>query len=474
MENTQIISSSSFLIEHLPVDQEVLLLVPPIYDYRLPWASWHQPSGLLQLGSLLRTKKNRLTLIDCLYTNKKQIPRHKIATIDIEGYKFHKWHYGLPYSALKTQLQNTLTYKFPDTVLISSQNSIWWEATRDTISELKKYLPRSKVILGGAYPTVEPEHAAQNSGADIIVAGPIPEAGCLPSDISLYDSPPKFTGIYFYASRTVFEASKGLVPRPIAEVITEIEEKAKFGVREFLFFDEEILYEDIEAFGYLLEKIGKLNLDAHFVLPGNISPRTITKDLAQKMQQAQVTQVYLRCDLHFAFDTIHYSTPVSDYQKCIELLTNYGDFKLREGTIAAMLVVGLPYEDLEQVVERLIHLAHIVGSVTLVPFQYVPGLHKGVLFDRALAQNGSFSPEAFNSKLFPLARLSGKSLEEYMELVRLAALLNSKYRSKTFDFMGNGLTATMLRESIRSEGWNPFRNRVEIDTASEIIPVRLG
>jgi len=125
-------------------------------------------------------------------------------------------------------------------------------------------------------------------------------------------------------------------------------------------------------------------------------------------------------------------------------------------------VAGLPYEDLELVSERLIRLAHIVGSVILVPFQYVPGLHTGPLFDRVLAQNGHFTPEKFNSKLYLLATLSGKKFDEYMELTRLATLLNSKYRSKTFDFIGDSLAAKMFRESIRTEGWNPFRERAKL------------
>jgi len=58
--------------------------------------------------------------------------------------------------------------------------------------------------------------------------------------------------------------------------------------------------------------------------------------------------------------------------------------------------------------------------------------------------------------LFPLTRLLGQPLEEYMELVRLAALLNSKYRSKSFDFLGDKLAARLFRQSLRSQGWNPF------------------
>ena len=147
---------------------------------------------------------------------------------------------------------------------------------------------------------------------------------------------------------------------------------------------------------------------------------------------------------------------VAEYDRCARVLADKGEFPPRSGAVAAMLVVGLPFEDLTEVSERLVRLAHVVGSVLLVPFQFVPALHTQAIFRRVRSLNGHLEFDDFNSKLFPLARLSGQPLEEYLELVRLAALVNSKYRSKTFDFLGDGMAARLLRESVRGQRWNPF------------------
>lgn len=256
--------------------------------------------------------------------------------------------------------------------------------------------------------------------------------------------------------------------------IKEIKDKAQLGVREFVFFDEEIRPSDRDAFGKLLDEIAAADLDVHFVLAGNASPSLIDRKLARKLRQAHVTQVYLRCDLQFGLGQNLYATSLTEYERCTEALISTGGFKRREGDLAAMLVVGIPFEDFEVTSERLIRLAHIVGSIILVPFQYVPSLHRGPHFDRALSQNGSLSPEKFNSKLFSLARLSGKSFEEYMELTRLASLLNSKYHSKTLDFLGQSMTAKMFRESIRNKSWNPFRERGEFTHSLEVLPVAVN
>lgn len=49
--------------------------------------------------------------------------------------------------------------------------------------------------------------------------------------------------------------------------------------------------------------------------------------------------------------------------------------------------------------------------------------------------------------------------EEHAELHRLQSLLNSRYHGQRFDFLGNNLAAHLLRECIRTEGWNPFKVR---------------
>lgn len=451
-----------FVQKWLPSFNRILLIVPPVYDIRFEWAKWHQSTGILQVGAWLRTQGKDVKLIDCLQTDKKQIQRHKVGEINIEHQLFNKWHYGITHNALKTKINALQTEGWqPDTVFVTTFNSIWWEASRDIITVLKKRLPQAQIVLGGAYPTVEPEHAAKNSGADLVVSGSITQARDLPPDLSLYTQVPPTTGIYFYESRTVFESQARMNPRDPHSLITEICEKAKIGVREMLFFDEEIWPQDRDSLGEVLDRIADCHLDIRFVFPGNLSPCIMTDRLAQQMQRARVKQLYLRCDMQWRDDSVQYTAHLADYRKCMDALLQHGGFKPRQDELAAMLVVGLPYEDMEQISERLIHLAHIVGSVVLVPFQYVPGLHRGALFDSTFRADDSLSPEDYNGKFFPLARRSGKTFEDYMELTRLATLLNSKYHSKTFDFLGGSFAAKLFRTSIRSEAWNPFQENTE-------------
>jgi hypothetical protein len=483
MKISEVFLEKQKITETILEGQNFLLINPPVYDFRLAWSRWHQPTGLLQIANLLRRNEKDVRLIDCLLTRHGQrISRHKVGTEELGGYKFHKWHFGLSFANIKTIIKAWQAEGWnPDTVLISCMNSVWWQSTRDTIALLKKLLPQVRIILGGVYATMETEHAAYHSGADLVVVGHLPLAVDLPPDLSAYTNPPYSTGIYFYAnsgqqlSANQNDRSKKVSPRLTTDLLTEIMEKTKLGVSEFLFFDEVIHPEDRDAFGAFLDQVANCKPNAaRFVMPGNLPPSLITQHLAKQMRRARFTHLYLHCGLHFGTDEIHYTYDMFEYEECVNILLENNICRPREENLAAMLVVGLPYEDLNAVSERLIRLAHIAGSVILVPFQYVPGLHQGSLFNRALAQNGSFSPEKFNSKIYPLARLSGQTIEEYLELTRLAALLNSKYRSKTFDFLGDSLTAKLFQQSIKTESWNPFsKNTGETQqTANEVMPLK--
>ena len=46
--------------------------------------------------------------------------------------------------------------------------------------------------------------------------------------------------------------------------------------------------------------------------------------------------------------------------------------------------------------------------------------------------------------------------EDQIELIRLQRLLNSRFRGQRFDWLGDGLVAKIVRESIRTRSWDPF------------------
>jgi hypothetical protein len=169
-----------------------------------------------------------------------------------------------------------------------------------------------------------------------------------------------------------------------------------------------------------------------------------------------------------------YTASYDAYQSCVDALYTEAHFPQREGNVTAMLLVGTPYENIEATTERLIRLSSIVGAVNLVQYQYSRSTTDGEIINSIWQQNGTnYELQELNCKFYPVARSTQVPFEHYVELTRLATLLNSKYRSKTFDFLGNGLIGQAIRDSLRTESWNPFR-QADAATYAEVIPLMAG
>jgi hypothetical protein len=445
--------------------KKVLLLNAPAVDVRLPWARWHQPTGLLQIGSALQKRGCDIRFFDCLQSFVgNRIRRRKVSSLAIDGYDFDLWRFGMLWRHLASDLDALRKEDWiPDVILVSCFAGSWWKGAQQLIRRLKDdWLPGVPVALGGAYPTSTPDHAALHTHADVIVVGSISEARVEIPRLELYgkDRIPRFAGIYLYQSQNVsdVEVEGNVVPRQPAEVADEVADKAELGITEFGFFDEEIRLDEREHFLEVLEEIAKRELSIRFVAVGNISPKLIDGTMARKMGRANYRQVYLKCDVTHRPDGVIYSSDYGVYQSCTDALHREAEFKPRTDQLTAMLLVGNPFEDIEMVTERLVRLASIVGSVNLVPYQYSPGTESGRMYHSLTRRdNGRLDLTALNCKLYPLARRAGTPYEHYAELTRLAALLNSKFRTKTFDFLGDGLVAQAVQRSLRERTWDPFR-----------------
>lgn len=436
MPKPTVIRGSQFHIEH--GRRRILLVNPPVYDLRLDWARWQQPCGLLQLGAALRECGADVRLLDILAegTVDGRTTRRQVQTFTIDGDKLAWWCFGLPWADVG---RRALAWRAegwqPDEVWVTTLASIWWRGAQEVIRRIEyDWWPEARVVLGGVYPTLCPDHAAANSDADVIVTGPVPEAGLRP-DFSLYATMPANAGVYLYSSQD----SDG---RSADDVVNDIAAHAARGVREVSFFDEEIPGPDPERLDYVLDNLARRRLKLRLVILGNLHARDMTMYRAALLHAAGLAEVFLSWDRSLNGDMTHYLAAA-------ELLHTFGGLKPRDGSLNAVVQAGWPGENLEDTAAHLLYLAHAAGSVTVFPYQ--PTLEEG----RRL---GIAEPDSLNGKLFPFAAANGARFADYADLLRLAATLNSKYRDVTFDFLGEDMIARMVRTSIRQRLWQPGLN----------------
>jgi len=432
--------------------QRVLLINSPAFDTRLPWASWHQPVGLIKIGAWLRANGYDVRMIDCLQlTSGNRLPKQRQRRITIENSQIDFWRIG---TAPQDVVSRILLWQkdgwSPDLFFISNGMTFWWEATREIIQALKSQFDLP-VYLGGAYPTYYYNHALHNSGADVVIKGNVFEALNYNSDLTLYEKPfPNFAAIQFVGVEK-------------EDFLADIQQKYQSGIKTFVFFDDYIGIEQQELFEENLGRITELSLTGlKFIAPGNLSPRVINQRIANYLKMLNFQHVFLHDDVFHSPTQIEYHSNWLDYQHCVRFLHEAG-FHRRTDEIGAAVLIGLPREDLVELTQRIIKLASVTGSVYLVPFQFTPDTLDGARYEMWLAKrDGNYDLTNLNGRLFPLARLSGKSFEDYLELTRLGALLNSKFHSQTFDFLGDTLIASMVRKGLSEGLWDPFRNQ-EVD-----------
>ncbi|MBI2942557.1 MAG: cobalamin B12-binding domain-containing protein [Chloroflexi bacterium] len=450
-----------------PGSQRLLLVNAPAVDVRLPWARWQQPTGLLQIGSALRARGCDVRLIDCL-----QIPpsgrlaRERVGRLSVEGRCLDLWRFGLSPARAAAQMRSWRRDGWhPEQIFVSCAVSTWWQGARDLIARLKdSEFAGIPITLGGAFPTFYPEHARTYTAADIVVAGDVADALVALPDLTLYRPGrlPRFAGVRLFAPGGLLPDMPARRARSAEEVADQVAQLVGLGVTTLAFVDAWLGPDDREALAAALEHIASRSFPrVRFVATGNLSPRLIDDELAVLLRRAGFRQVYLHDDVRHTSDGVQHLTSREEYARCADALHQAG-FQRRTDEIGAGVLVGIPGEDLSAMTARLARLASAVGSVNLVPYQYTPATPEGQTYARLLAQrNGHLDPTTLNAHLYPLARLAGASLEDYLELARLAALLNSKYHSQTFDFLGNSLTARLVRASLGEGLWNPFRSTAE-------------
>ena len=125
-------------------------LIEPNWNYEVQAKNWEKymkerylPIGLLKLGSLYRKMGATVELV--------------------RG--------------------ESLTLKKPDLVIITSLFTYWWQPVWDSVKIYKALYPNAKVVVGGVYASIMPEHC-KKSGCDGVHVGLVEEAETL---IPAYD-----------------------------------------------------------------------------------------------------------------------------------------------------------------------------------------------------------------------------------------------------------------------------------------------
>lgn len=470
MSSAVVATSDTFHVESVrPGSRRVLLLSPPVYDAQY-WARWSQPANLLRIGTRLKSKGYQVDLIDCMETDARGQVRKSRRRV---GDKLHVvvrddvakpvYHFGLPWVEVKRRLREL---EPPEQVWVSSVMTYWWESTRDAVQLVREVFPRAEVLVGGIYPTLATEHAQERLGADIIFKGELHEASNLWTDLSLYHTPPTYAILtttrgcpwecHYCAARALNGGSTKVRGREPEDVLAEIEHKIKsLGIRRFGFYEDNslVLRGHLQRIlELIIERGHKLDLYA----PEGFETRFLTEDLLRVMKQAGFKKVHLpfetlKWDTNLGWNRRHAST--ASFERALDACIRAG-FKPRTEEINAFVLFGLPDDKLEDIVDSVLYVHHMVGSVIPMLFTPVPGTHIYNEHREYLQNemdwdlqdlNGKFLPFLeYNRRRYPALRAS-----DYLQLEALMSVLNNgKFLSRAVNLCDGGLASHGFRAAL--------------------------
>src|SRR5207244_2803409 len=158
----------------------VLLVNPPIYDFSA-YDFWLKPYGLLRVAGFLRDRAD-LELFDyldgrhpsldedlrCDAWGRGEFPRENVPTPRILAPISRRFRrYGLARTLFQQFLQEHGPFDF---ALVQTVMTYWYLGVQEVLEDLRRFCPRTQVVLGGVYATLCPKHA-RSLGADLVVEG---------------------------------------------------------------------------------------------------------------------------------------------------------------------------------------------------------------------------------------------------------------------------------------------------------------
>ena len=427
--------------------------------------------GLLYLANRLRAWGLEVDFVDCLDRhNPRLLERQKRPSPggkpDGRG-KFHREEiekppilqdvhrrysrYGLPPDIFLDELASLPK---PSIILVTSSMTYWYPGVQETVAMTKQVFSRAKIILGGTYATLLPDHARAYGGADFVVEGndigrlrdivegvtgvhlAAPDDSPFPSeeDRPAYDLLRDRSSMVIYSSwgcpfRCTYCASwrisGGFRQRNPRRVADEIESLWRdHETRHFVFFDDALLFDRERHFKPLVKEIIARTIRAAFHTPNAIHPRYIDREVAALMRQANFRTIRLGLETSSPSTQLRTGRKVTnrEFLEAVACLEEAG-FSRKEIEVYAMM--GLPGMDPEEVRETL-HFINAEGcTIRLVSYSPIPGTEE---WDRAVASSDlplASDPLLHNGSIFPV-RDRKMPWEAFQELKALVGHLNSR------------------------------------------------
>ncbi len=413
---------------------KILLVNPPIYDFSA-YDFWLKPYGLLQVAGQLQGQAE-MVLFDYLDRiaaeaetgqsprkdtwHRGHFPQQRIpkpaAFGDIPRYLYR---FGRNRESFLRFLSDQQPFEF---VLIQTVMTYWYLGVQEVIEDVRRVYPRARIVLGGVYATLCPEHAA-SIGADRVISGsnlsPLFDSlNGMPSSSphpAWWEGYPRIESAAIKITRGCpFRCTYCSVPlmgepfsvRPISDCVAEVTRTVSLGAEDIAFYDDALLIRPEQGLLPFLEAIQSRGLRLNLHTPNALHCRFLNRQIAGQMVSGGIQSFYL--GFESASADWHNQTggkvTCGELADAVEHLRSAG---VDSQHITAYQIIGHPDSETQQA-EATMEYIHSLGiRIMLADFSPIPGTPDG---DRCGQFTDLSEPLNHNKTAFTIRRLGYDSV----------------------------------------------------------------
>jgi len=421
----------------------ILLINPPIYDFAA-FDFWLRPLGMLEAaGEIADAEFQLFDFLDRTHSFYSDKPKYKndkwgrgqfFSTVIEKPKVFEKvpryyYRFGLPAEIFIEFLKANRPCDF---VFIQTVMTYWYLGYREVIEAVRTYWPKAKIILGGPYTKICPEHA-RNLGADFIFGDenyPRHKVGGFRFPMwNLYKNPEtaamKITrGCPFkctYCTVPIF--NEGFSAKPYEQIIEEFDFIISLGVKNIAFYDDSLLYkadEIIKPFlRYVMDcpapsKNSQKRCGVNFHTPNALNARFIDLELAEMLVKAGFKSFYIGFESKAGDFQKQTGSKVFD-EEFARAAQNLIEAGAEKSSITAYLILGHPKFEIQNIVESLKFVNSIGVRSMLADFSPIPGTPDGKLCEKYIDMN---EPLMHNKTAFPIILYGEDKIDRIKDMCR--------------------------------------------------------
>jgi radical SAM superfamily enzyme YgiQ (UPF0313 family) len=462
--------------------KNLLLINPWIYDYTA-FDLWSQPLGLLYIASFLRDHGFNVSYIDCLRSQNKSLEpkpkkygvgnyrRENVETPQVLKDIPRKFaRYGISESEFYNALKKTSS---PDAVLMTSIMTYWYLGPSQIVNILRDVYPGVPIILGGIYASLLPDHAKKVVKPDYVIEGPgewmvlklLQKILKCPSN---YDKPYTSLDDYSYPAFDLipnrrylcvmtsrgcpfncsFCAQKHIATNfsqrnPIKVVEEIVYHYKKYKMKDFAFYDDALFINKDKHIKVILRKLIEAKIPIQLHTPNGLFARDIDEELARLMYNAGFKTIRLSFETSNEDRRKDMNNKISNdgMNNAVMNLVKAG---YSASALDAYIIMGLPGQSLDEILESIIFVNNLGVQVKLASFSPIP---KTLDFKRAVNSKiirEDIDPLLTNKTIFPL---KGPDLDyETFRKVRIfSQLLNEAAKRDMAPFADNPIGNSLRR-----------------------------